>query len=185
MPKILGDTLAEHRAQIRAQVFEAFTSLMAERGYDAITLSDIAARAGIGRTAIYNHFRDKESVVVALASHEVSSYLESARAAIDAADGPTAALRAYVVHHFRRQGELHFGFGPEMYALLSPEALAQMRGHVVEVESVLVEILRRGSESGDFRIEDVPTVVTLVHACLQPRGLAPDAVAEFIVRALR
>lgn len=181
----MGDSLAEHRAEVRAKVFAAFSELMTERGYDAITLSDVALRAGVGRTALYNHFRDKEAVVVALAAHETATYVESTRRAIAGTADPTLALRTYVVHHIGRQGETHFGFGPELTAVLSPEALTQMRGHVVEVEAVLVGILEQGIASGAFRIDHVPTAVQLVHACLQPRRLDPDAVADFVVRAVR
>ncbi|MDF1705367.1 MAG: TetR/AcrR family transcriptional regulator [Aeromicrobium sp.] len=185
MPKIVGDTLAAHRAQVRSQVFEAFIALMEERGYAAITLSDIAARAGVGRTALYNHFRDKEAVVVGLALHETTVYVTSARAALLGAASPTEALRTYVRHHIERQGDLHFGFGPEMLGLLSPTALAQMRDHVVEVEKVLVEILDAGLASGEFVFDDVRSTLALVNACVQPRRLDPETVADFVVRAVR
>ncbi|WP_229051731.1 TetR/AcrR family transcriptional regulator [Aeromicrobium sp. Leaf350] len=184
MPKIVGDTLADHRALVRSHVFEAFISLMEERGYAAITLSDIAARAGVGRTALYNHFRDKESVVVELALHETTAYVTSARAAVLGSTGPTDALRTYVRHHIERQGDLHFGFGPDLLGLLSPAALAQMREHVVEVEAVLLEILQEGMGSGAFRVDDLRTTVTLVNACLQPRRIDAESVADFVVRAV-
>jgi AcrR family transcriptional regulator len=185
MPKIVGDTLADHRALVRTHVFDAFTALMHERGYAAITLSDIAARAGVGRTALYNHFRDKESVVVELALHETTEYVTSARNALQSAHGPTDALRTYVRHHIDRQGEQHFGFGPELLGLLSPGALAQMRDHVVEVEKVLVEILEAGIAAAEFAIDDVPATVALINACVQPRRLDAQTVADFVVRAVR
>lgn len=185
MPKIVGDTLADHRALVRSHVFEAFIALMQERGYAAITLSDIASRAGIGRTALYNHFRDKESVVVELALHETTAYVGSARTALQGVDSPTEALRTYVRHHIERQGDLHFGFGPEMLGLLSPGALAQMRDHVVEVEAVLVEILQDGLAAGEFRFDDARATLALVNACVQPRRIDPETVADFVVRAVR
>ncbi|GAA1751926.1 TetR/AcrR family transcriptional regulator [Aeromicrobium alkaliterrae] len=185
MPKIVGDTLADHRALVRSHVFDAFTDLMRERGYAAITLSDIASRAGVGRTALYNHFRDKESVVVELALHETTEYVTSARRALLGAATPTEGLRTYVRHHIERQGEQHFGFGPELLGLLSPGALAQMRDHVIEVERVLVEILEAGIEAGDFDVDGVPATVALINACVQPRRLDPEVVADFVVRAVR
>ena len=63
MPKIIGGSLAEHRQQTRLRLFAALSALMADRGFDAITLAEIAQRAGIGRTAVYNHFPDKESLL--------------------------------------------------------------------------------------------------------------------------
>ncbi|MGB0189494.1 MAG: TetR/AcrR family transcriptional regulator, partial [Nocardioides sp.] len=69
-------SLAEHRAQIHQRVFAAFADLLAERSFDAITMAQIAAGAEVGRTTIYHHFPDKESVVVAFATHETSRYLQ-------------------------------------------------------------------------------------------------------------
>lgn len=60
MPKIATPTLAEHRELVWQRLYTAIAELMRERGYDAITLSDVAA-AGVSRTAIYNHIRDKET----------------------------------------------------------------------------------------------------------------------------
>lgn len=166
-------------------MFEAFIALMEERGYAAITLSDIAARAGVGRTAFYNHFRDKEAVVVGLALHETTEYVTSARAALVGSRTPVESLRLYVRHHIERQGDLHFGFGPELWGLLSPAALAQMRDHVVEVEAVLLEILQQGCDTGLFAVDDLPAAVALINACLQPRRLDPETVADFVSRAVR
>src|SRR6478735_10106431 len=70
VPRISGDSLQEHREQLQRRVFEAFAELMAERSFDAISMAAIAERAEVGRTSIYHHFPDKDSAVVAFASHE-------------------------------------------------------------------------------------------------------------------
>ncbi|MBN9374306.1 MAG: TetR family transcriptional regulator, partial [Cellulomonas sp.] len=58
MPKIIGGSLREHREQTRRRLFDALSALMADHGFDTITLADIATTAGVGRTAVYNHFED-------------------------------------------------------------------------------------------------------------------------------
>ena len=78
----------------------------------------------------------------------------------------------------------HLGLGAELYVMLSKDSLAEIRAHVVEVESVLRSILRAGVESGDFRIDDLDATVSLVHACLQPRHLATDAVEAYVLRGV-
>jgi len=42
---------------------EALVGLIAERGYDAITVRDIAERATLNRATFYLHFRDKEDLL--------------------------------------------------------------------------------------------------------------------------
>ena len=47
----------------RQRLTEAAFELFAERGYDATSVDDIAARAGVGRSTFFRLFRSKEHVV--------------------------------------------------------------------------------------------------------------------------
>lgn len=185
MPKIIGSSLEEHRAATRQRVFDALVTLLDRHSFDAISMADLAAEAGIGRTAIYNHFRDKEAVIVGFASSETSRYLDRLDEVLAGAEGPTARLAAYVRHHIETQGEQHFGFGPEIHAQLSRETLIEIRDHVLAVEGVVRGILADGIAAGEFRIDDVDATVALIHACLQPRHLAADSVVDYVLRAVR
>lgn len=52
--------MAEKRnTATRGNIKRAFTELMAEKGLDALSISDIARRAGINRGTVYLHFTDK------------------------------------------------------------------------------------------------------------------------------
>lgn len=146
---------------------------------------DLAAEAGIGRTAIYNHFADKEAVIVGFAGSETSRYLERLAEVLSGVEGPSEQLAAYVRHHIETQGEQHFGFGPEINSQLSRSTLLQIRDHVVAVEGVVRGILDAGITTGEFSIDDIDASVALIHACLQPRHLSADSVAEFVVRSVR
>jgi AcrR family transcriptional regulator len=50
----------------------AFVQLMREKGYSAITVSDLIERANIGRSTFYSHYRDKDDLFV----HELDSVIE-------------------------------------------------------------------------------------------------------------
>jgi len=184
MPKIIGGSLEEHREQTRRRVFEALSALLAERSFDALTMADLAAEAGIGRTAIYNHFADKDAVVVAFASAETDRYLARLGAALDRADGPADAMRIYVNEHLDSSEEFHFGFGPELYGMLSRESIAEIREHVVAVESVLRTIIDDGVAAGVFTVDDVTSTMALVHSSLSTRRVTPAAVETYVLRAL-
>jgi AcrR family transcriptional regulator len=47
----------------RAGLREALLDLMAERGYDGVTVQDVIDRADIGRSTFYNHYTDKEDLL--------------------------------------------------------------------------------------------------------------------------
>jgi AcrR family transcriptional regulator len=48
----------------RRLLSEAFVELLREKGYNAITVSDIIERANIGRSTFYSHYRDKDNLFV-------------------------------------------------------------------------------------------------------------------------
>jgi AcrR family transcriptional regulator len=48
----------------RHLVGEAFVQLLKEKGYRAITVSDIIERADVGRSTFYSHFHDKDDFFV-------------------------------------------------------------------------------------------------------------------------
>src|SRR4051794_4778344 len=52
-------------ASQRARLLDACTALLAEGGYKAVTIGELARRAGVSRGAFYEHFSDKEDCILA------------------------------------------------------------------------------------------------------------------------
>ena len=193
MPKIIGGSLAEHRTQTRARLFAAMATLMAERGFDAITFADVAAGAGVGRTAAYNHFPDKEALLLGFITHETERYVETLERALAGVEDPVEQLRTYVRQQAQLGRVFHLAHGPDLRAVLSPGTQARLREHVVGVEGILRRILTAGIEAGALPEQDLDTTMPLVHACLSGRGVpdggparerAIDATETFVLRAV-
>ena len=53
------------RRQARQRIIEAAEELFRERGFDDVSVGDIAERAEVGRTTFFRHFGDKQEVVFA------------------------------------------------------------------------------------------------------------------------
>jgi AcrR family transcriptional regulator len=190
VPRIAAENVAEHRRLVRERIFAAFAELMAEGSYDAITMSKLAQRADIGRTAIYHHFKDRDAVMVAFATHETAAYVASLQAQLAASEHPAERLRIYVRNHLTL-GETplhnqrgHLGFGPQVYGGLPDEARQEIREHIVAVEQVLAEILSQGAEQGIFAVTDIDATISLVHAVLGTRHLPAERIEEFVLRAV-
>ncbi|MDO9456734.1 TetR/AcrR family transcriptional regulator [Nocardioides sp.] len=166
------------------RVFDALAVLLTKRSFDAISMAQLAAAAGLGRTAIYHHFPDKEAVVVAFASHETTRYLEGLRAGLTDVEGPVERFRVYVRHQLEAGQQFHMGLGTQLYGALSRDSMLAIRDHVVEVEQVLQDLLAEGIASGDFTVQDEGATISLIHACLSPRDLPTEAVERFVLRAL-
>lgn len=184
VPKIAADTVHAHRDLVRRKIFDAFAELMDERSFDAITMAQIAARADIGRTAIYHHFNNKEAVVVAFATEETQHYLADLRRDLDLVPDPVARIRVYLRHQLRAGQQFHTGMGGILYHLLSEEAMEKIHDHVAAVEEVLEQILDEGIASGAFRVSDRKAAMSLLHAALATRQLPVGAVEEFVLRGL-
>ena len=59
-------TLVERKQRAaRSRIIDAADELFAERGFDAVSVTDIAQRAEVGRTTFFRHFGDKTEVVFA------------------------------------------------------------------------------------------------------------------------
>jgi AcrR family transcriptional regulator len=51
-------------SRTRRQLRDSLLSLVLEKGYDTVTVEEITARADLGRTTFYLHYRDKEELLL-------------------------------------------------------------------------------------------------------------------------
>src|SRR3954449_7586715 len=69
----------------RGRILRALAVCMAEKGYRATTMSDIARVGQVSKTVVYAHFRDKEQCLLELYSRATDTVLETVRRAQDEA----------------------------------------------------------------------------------------------------
>lgn len=171
MPKIIGATLAEHRQNVRAKLFDALSELMTQTGFDGVSLADIAATAGVGRTSVYNHFPDKEALLIGLIEHETATFVVDLQDALEQIEDPREQLRAYVREQINLKHSYHLAPGSDLRAALSRPTVGRLRDHVVQVEDLLRGILNAGITAGMLPDQDLDAVVPLINSCLTGRSL--------------
>ena len=82
-------TLREQQMKLREDVIlREVNSLLAEKGYDLMTVDEVASRVGIAKPSLYKHFESKET----LAAAAMVRLLERTREAIDAQPAAAPAL---------------------------------------------------------------------------------------------
>lgn len=194
MPKIIGSSLAEHRQRVRTALFTSLAELMNERSFDRITLSDVAAHAGVGRTAVYNHFADKEDLLLAFMEHESSRYAAELAASLEGLEDPIDRLRVFVRQQALIKRNYHFPtFGPLANAV-SHSTAGNLRAHAGRTTRMLAQILTDAMAAGAIPEQNVAQVIPLVNAAIMGGRPTPtdacaratylDTLDTFILRAV-
>src|SRR6202046_4378160 len=62
----------------REQLLDVGRTLFAERGFEATSIEEIAARAGVSKPVVYEHFGGKEGLYAVVVDREVGRFLEMA-----------------------------------------------------------------------------------------------------------
>ncbi|MBX3286733.1 MAG: TetR/AcrR family transcriptional regulator [Actinobacteria bacterium] len=194
MPKVLGGSLAAHRELTLGRIYAALGRLLGERGYDALTLADVAEGAGLARTAMYNYFADKEALLVGYAAHETAVFVARLDAELRALDNPVDQLRAFVRLQLEYVAANHLPPGPALRVLLPESAADEVLAHVGVVEERLLHVLRAGRDRRYLQVDDLDATAAMISACTGRAGLdapggvdrqtAVDATEAFVLRAV-
>ena len=69
---------------VHESIIVAAKKLIAQHGFRAMNVVDLASEAEVSRATLYNHYRDKDSVLLALCESELARLVEMAQNAPDA-----------------------------------------------------------------------------------------------------
>jgi AcrR family transcriptional regulator len=108
------------KADRRTQLLDAAADLAVERGFDAVTMEGVAARAGVSKALPYQHFDNSDELIGALFEREEAILDERVFGAIAAEHELADKIRVGVHAYFgtvQDRGLLHTvllqpGFGP-------------------------------------------------------------------------
>jgi len=67
----------------RAQLIEVGRTVFAERGYEATSVEEIAARAKVSKPVLYDHFKGKEGLYAVVVDREVEHIVQKVAASVD------------------------------------------------------------------------------------------------------
>lgn len=141
---------AESKGDMRERaILDTCEVLLTDKGYDAMTVNDIAQGAGITRGALYFYFGSKQEVVTALVARTVEHLWERSRATAEA-DEPHAAVATAM----RRTVELWNDHGPVMRTAIDlslgvPE-IGRLWNHTADlfIAAITAVLERAGVEPG-------------------------------------
>ena len=70
----------------REQLLDVGRALFAEKGFEATSIEEIAARAGVSKPVVYEHFGGKEGLYAVVVDREMSDLLDRLTAALSSGD---------------------------------------------------------------------------------------------------
>ena len=176
-PKIWTDDIESHRRDVRDAILDAAGALVAERGLASVTMSDLAASAGIGRATLYKYFNEVNAVFVAWHERTVANHLSELEAAYARPGTPAARLEAILETYAEMA---HANRRSELVSLMSGgENLAQ--GYA-KLKELVAEVIAAGVAAGGLRDDVAPA--ELASFCIHALGAAGSAPSKAAVRRL-
>ncbi|MET7803163.1 TetR/AcrR family transcriptional regulator [Micromonospora chersina] len=147
----MTDGRTRRREDTRQRLFVAAVELIAEQGFSATTVDDIAARAGVAKGTVYYNFESKTVLFEELLRHGIGLLTADFRAAVDGLP-PREALAALVraeLEYIRRYRAFAQLLLSEMWRTNREwqQTLRLLRGEAIEV---IAETVRAGVASGDL-----------------------------------
>lgn len=165
------------------------------KGFDAVTLADVAAQVGLARTAIYNYFPDREALLFAWTDREVRKTIESLESELAKAETFADKLEVFIRSQLVEFGRRHLPPGKEVVQFMSPETYGRFMDHIEPLEKVLEGVISEGVDAKEFTQVDPANAVPMVMACIGSERVplatgavdveeATSRVAEFVLRAM-
>jgi AcrR family transcriptional regulator len=201
VPKITAATVAEHKVRTRDLLLDAVESLVIERPFASVSMRDIAERASVSRTVIYNYASDPISLLVE-ATHRGSAEVRAAVAeqADQVTVSPSIRLRAIVTvllrDYARSTHTMLTVLGMERHSTNEQltEALVYFR---TRIGRSIMDVVRDGVEAGEFApVADPQLTLAFMVGVMQSavhkimdlpddrRDSVADAAADFLLNAL-
>ena len=78
MPQKFGTRRKKNKEETRRIIFDTAYKLLEEMGYEKMTMRHLAAQAGVGLGTIFQHFRDKSTLLLSVFEYEFQPLVDQA-----------------------------------------------------------------------------------------------------------
>jgi AcrR family transcriptional regulator len=146
--------------EIASSILDAAATVFVNRGYEATTMQEVAAKCGMTAPALYYYFDSKQRLLFEAIERSMARYQARLKAVLAGVpDSPVARLAALVRTHVGFQLEqadgarvfnaMFLGTGA-LFAALTPRQRTAILALQVEIRDQLKAILERGLARGEF-----------------------------------
>lgn len=169
-------TLAERRQrekeQRREDIVNAAEKLFFSRGYDNVSMDEIAGEAELSKPAVYYYFKDKESLFFAVVNRGVKIF--RALTTEELKNAQTSGLKVGAINlataRFNQEypdyAKAHVHFWSGRFDLSNDKDLSRDAKEIIEFTCenyrILLSIIKNGIEDETFRPDANPLLVAIV-----------------------
>ncbi|HEY6454703.1 MAG TPA: TetR/AcrR family transcriptional regulator [Steroidobacteraceae bacterium] len=169
------------RARTREKLLNSAAELFESKGIFAVSLDEVATRAGLSKGAIYGNFKSKDDLVFAVTAERSSRAIP-----ILTDDAPLREqLRAMIGRSFERHpnGRRHFAFLAELdlYALTHEDLARRFIKAAREIHEESAQNIAHLTKKGRLSLAPLEFAIVanaLVHALIFQHACYPDIVTE-------
>jgi AcrR family transcriptional regulator len=150
------------RRSRKGDILVSFTAMVAERGYDAVSLRDVAEELGMSKGTIVHHYGSKEMLLEALHHDYMRRRLDEAAAVLERLSDPAERLGALIYQLLFAQRDdraATVAFAREISRFATDDSMADVRRMREEYFDLVRDVVRDGTERGKFSVRDA-TIVT-------------------------
>jgi AcrR family transcriptional regulator len=153
------------RQMLEAEILDAARTLLAEKGYAAMSMDELATQVGISKPTLYSHFATKDDIVVATMVREMEHFLALIEAETD--DQTPLQRLIFVLHKFMRVQEAKSmgtqSWTPELFQLICSreDGMSCIR----RIDAAIIALIQAGIAAGEIDPSlDPPTVASAFYA---------------------
>lgn len=161
-----------------------------EGGVDALTLSQVAAHAGVSRATVYREFGDKDGLIGALAQHEIELMLAAVQSGVDVTADPLEVIAAIVVsamRYLRDHAAFRYVRDHEPHWLL--QAVLAVGGSRMDLVQTVASLVAPAVAVTRLRVSaaqaaEVMVRTVLSHTLIEFSNLSDEEVGATVARAI-
>lgn len=140
------------------RILDALQQLMVDESIQNISVSDIAAKAGIGKGSIYYYFPSKEAILDALIRRNYEAPLQTAKKLADQTDIPPFTRMAMLFQACRSSAAAFLKQGGEKNRAITIQESAYLHQKylnylISELKPNLAKIIRQGIAAGEIHFD--------------------------------
>lgn len=159
-----SDRKQRRKEQRRTEIIDAAERLFYKRGFDRVTMDEIAGAVELSKGSLYVYFKNKDSLFFAIVARVHADYFQQFKESLDLTESGGDQIRRMIRHlvdftkDHREYNDMARMVGPLIWARLDAGYEQVLVENSIEYNKWLNGAIRRGMEDGSIRKDLDPTI---------------------------